>query len=198
VISAMPQRGVLWRHNPLAILVTVTLLLAAAGSAWSAVVLVQGTDEETRRANASAVGETVNTSYGRMKVDYIEHVNGISDEDMGGAMPSMSGMVHADSEEVIAYVTMVNDRRHPLEVSPDQFLLYTDTSDTPIPGSGTPLGTGDVQPGSVMETSFRFVIPRDEAKLWLEYRDPGSGSRPRIALGTAQQAPADGEVGHTH
>jgi hypothetical protein len=198
VISAMPRTGALWRHNPLVILFTITLLLALAGSAWSAVVLLQGTDEETRRANASAVGQPISTSYGRLKVDYVEHVNGISDEDMGGAMPSMPGMVHADSEEVIAYVTLTNDRRRPLEVSPDQFLLYTDSSDTPIPGSGTPLGTGDVQPGSIMETSFRFVIPRDQAHLWLEYRDPGSGSWPRIVLGTAQEAPVDGQTDHTH
>jgi hypothetical protein len=194
----MPRTGALWRHNPLSILVIVTLLLAFAGSVWSVLVLVQGTDEETRRANAFGVGQTIDTSYGRMKVDYVEHVNGVSDEDMGGAMPSMPGMVHADSEEVIAYVTLANNTRRALEVRPDEFLLYTDSSDTPIPGSGTPLGTGDVQPRSVMETSFRFVIPRDQAHLWLEYRDPGSASWPRIALGTAQEAPADGQATHTH
>jgi hypothetical protein len=199
VISTMPRGLPIPRHNrPLAVLVITTLLLAFAGSVWSALVLVQGIDEDTRRANATGVGQFVNTSYGRLKVDYVEHVNGLSDEDMGGAMPSMPGMVHADSEEVIAYVTMVNDRHRPLDVAPDQFQLITDSNDTPIPGSGTPLGTGDVQPGSALETSFRFVIPRDEAHLWLEYRDPGSSSWPRFTLGTAVHAPAPGEAGHTH
>jgi hypothetical protein len=186
------------RRRPLAVLVVTTLLLAFAGSVWSALVLAQGMDDETRRANAAPVGQIVDTSFGHLTVSYVAHVNGISDEDMGGAMPAMPGMVHADSEEVIAYVTLTNNRRRPLDVSPDQFQLITDSSDTPIPGTGTPLGTGDVQPGSVLETSFRFVIPRDEAQLWLEYRDPGSSSWPRFALGTAREAPAAGQAGHTH
>jgi hypothetical protein len=199
VISTLPRGLSVPRHNrPLALLVMSTLLLAFAGSVWSALVLVQGIDEDTRRANAAGVGQFVDTSYGRLKVDYVEHINGLSDEDMGGAMPSMPGMVHADSEEVIAYVTLINDRHSPLELSPAQFQLITDSSDTPVPGSGTPLGTGDVQPGSALETSFRFVIPRDEAHLWLEYRDPGNSSSLRVALGTAREAPADGEAGHTH
>lgn len=199
MISAIPRgRALPQRNRPLAVLFLATLLLALAGSVWSTLVLVQGADEGTRRESAAGVGDVVRTSYGRFKVNYVAHVNGISDEDMGGAMPSMPGMVHVDSEEVIAYVTLSNDKRRPLEVSPDQFFLYTDSGDTPIPSSGMPLGTGDVRPGSVMETSFRFVVPRDEAHLWLEYRDPGSGSWPRFALGTAREAPADGQAGHTH
>lgn len=199
MISAIPRgRALQQRNRPLAVLFLATLVLALAGSVWSTLVLVQGPDEETRRESAAAVGDTIRTSYGRVKVDYVAHVNGISDEDMGGAMPSMPGMVHVDSEEVIAYVTLTNDTRRPLEVSPDQFFLYTDSSETPVPSSGMPLGTGDVRPGSALETSFRFVIPRDEAQLWLEYRDPGSGSWPRIVLGTAREAPAGGQAGHTH
>lgn len=199
MISAIPRGHAVPRHNqPLTMLVIVTLLLAFAGSVWSALVLVQGVDEDTRRANAVGVGQLVGTSYGRLRVDYVEHVNGLSDEDMGGAMPGMSGMVHADSEEVIAYVTMINDARRSIDIVPDQFQLITDSSDTPVPGSGTPLGTGELRPGSAMETSFRFVIPRDEAHLWLEYRDPGGSSWLRFALGTARQAPADGQAGHSH
>jgi len=199
VLSTMPRSLPGRRQNrPLAILVATTVLLAIVGSVWSAVVLVQGTDEDTRRANAAPIGQSVNTSFGRVSIDYVSHVAGLSDEDMGGAMPGMQGMVHADSEAVIAYVTFTNNARRPVAVWPEQFHLITDTSDTTLPGSGSPLGTGDVQPGSALQTSYRFVIPRDEAHLWLEYRDPGTGSGMRFALGTAQQAPADGQGGHAH
>jgi hypothetical protein len=199
VISTLPRALVVRRHNqPLALLVATTLLLALAGSVWSATVLVRGVDEDTRRANSPTVGQPVNTSFGSLRVDYVEHVKGLSDEDMGGAMPGMQGMVHADSEAVIAYVTYANNLRRPVEVRPDQFRLITDTSDTPVVGAGSPLGTGDVQPGSALQTSFRFVIPRDEAHLWLEYRDPGNGPGLRFALGTAEQPPADGQGEHTH
>jgi hypothetical protein len=195
----MPRALVVRRHNqPLALLVATTLLLALAGSVWSATVLVRGVDEDTRRANSATVGQPVNTSFGSLRVDYVEHVKGLSDEDMGGAMPGMQGMVHADSEAVIAYVTYTNTLRRGVEVRPDQFRLITDTSDTPVVGAGSPLGTGDVQPGSALQTSFRFVIPRDEAHLWLEYRDPGNGPGLRFDLGTAEQPPADGQGEHTH
>jgi hypothetical protein len=185
-------------HRPLAILVAATLLLALIGSILSALVLIQGVDEDTRRANAVPVGQSIGTSFGSLSLDYVEHIKGLSDEDMGGAMPSMPGMVHADSEEVIAYVTYTNTTRRPVVVRPENFRLITDTSDDPVLGAGSPLGTGDVQPGSTLQTSFRFVIPRDQAHIWLEYRDSGSGSGPRFALGTAQQATAEEQASHSH
>jgi len=151
-----------------------------------------------KMAPLGLLGGPIPEKYGGIGIDYVSHVAGLSDEDMGGAMPGMQGMVHADSEAVIAYVTFTNNARRPVAVWPEQFHLITDTSDTTLPGSGSPLGTGDVQPGSALQTSYRFVIPRDEAHLWLEYRDPGTGSGMRFALGTAQQAPADGQGGHTH
>lgn len=192
---SLPRRS---QTRPLAILVATTVLLAIVGSIWSAVVLVQGADEDTRRANAAPVGQPVNTSFGSIRIDYVSHVAGLTDEDMGGAMPGMQGMVHAGDEAVVAYVTFTNITRRPLAVWPEQFHLITDTSDTPLVASGSALGTGDVQPGAALQTTFHFVIPRDQAHLWLEYRDPGNGSGLRFALGTAQEAPAGGQAGHSH
>ena len=199
MISTMPRSLPGQRqHRPLAILVATTVLMAIVGSVWSAVVLVQGADEDNLRANAAPVGHAVNTSYGSLSIDYVAHVAGLTDEDMGGAMPGMQGMVHAGDEAVVAFVTFTNTSRRPVAIWPEQFHLITDTSDTPLVASGSALGTGDVQPGSALQTSFRFMIPRDEAHLWLEYHDPGNGSGLRFALGTAQQAPADGQAGHSH
>ena len=66
------------------------------------------------------------------------------------------------------------------------------------PDAGSPLGTGDVQPGASLQTSIRFVIPRDQAHIWLEYRDSATRSGLRFALGTAQQATADEKASHSH
>jgi hypothetical protein len=195
----MPRRLPVRRQNqPLVILVAAAVLLALVGSVLSALVLIQGVDEDTRRASAATVGQPVNTSFGSLTLEYVEHIAGLSDEDMGGAMPGMSGMVHAGSEQVVAYFTYRNTTRRPLDPTPDRFRLISDTSDTPVFGAGEPQGTGVVQPGSVLQTSVRFVIPADEANLWLEFRDPTNGSTQRFALGTAQQAPADGQGGHAH
>lgn len=199
MIATMPRRLPMRRHNrPLLVLVASTLLLALFGSVLSAFLLVQGVDEDTRRASAAQVGQPVDTSFGSLTVDYVEHIPGLTDQDMGGAMPGMSGMVHAGSEQVVAYITYRNNLRRPLDPAPERFRLISDTSDSPVWGTGAPQGTGVVLPGSVMQTSVRFVIPADEAHLWLEYRDPTSGSTQRFSLGTAQQAPADGQSGHTH
>jgi hypothetical protein len=195
----MPRRLPVRRQNrPLVVLVAATLLLAIIGSVLSAFVLVQGVDEDTRRASAASVGQPVNTSFGSLTLDYVEHIPGLSDEDMGGAMPGMSGMVHAGSEQVVAYITYRNTLRRPLDPAPENFRLISDSSDSPVWGTGEPQGTGVVQPGSILQTSVRFVIPADEAHLWLEYRDPTSGSAQRFSLGTAQQAPADGQGSHAH
>jgi hypothetical protein len=109
---------------------------------------------------------------------------------MGAPMPAMTGMVHSDAEEVIVYLTFTNTSRRPVRVGPDQVRLMTDTSDTPVRGFGNILGTDEVPPASALQASLRFVIPRDEAHLWLEWRDPGNASWLRFTLGTAQQGPA--------
>ena len=58
MISTMPRQLPMRRRNrPLVILVATTLLLALTGSALSAFVLVQGVDEDTRRASAAQVGQ---------------------------------------------------------------------------------------------------------------------------------------------
>jgi hypothetical protein len=195
----MPRQLPMRRRNrPLVILVATTLLLALTGSALSAFVLVQGVDEDTRRASAAQVGQPVDTSFGTLTVDYVEHIPGLTDQDMGGAMPGMSGMVHAGSEQVVAYITYRNNLRRPLDAAPERFRLLSDTSDSPVWGTGEPQGTSAVQPGSILQTRVGFVIPADEAHLWLDYRDPTGGSAHRFSLGTAQQASADGRSDHTH
>jgi hypothetical protein len=199
VISTLSGRLPARRHNrPLLVLVASTFLLALVGSVLSAFVLVRGVDEDTRRASAASIGQAVNTSFGSLTLDDVEHIPGLSDEDMGGAMPGMSGMVHAGSEQVVAYVTYRNTLRRSLDPAPDRFRLISATSDSPVWGTGEPQGTGMVQPGSVLQTSVRFVIPADESQLWLEYHDPNNGSTQRFAMGTAHSAPADGQSEHSH
>lgn len=151
-------------------------------------------------AGSPAVGSTLATSFGTLRVSEVEHSDGLSSSDLGGMTHGINSLVSAGNTSLTAEFTLVNDTDHPVRVNRDQFtLLRTAASgDRKLAPTGTTLAAGELRAKSSLEAVVSFVVPSDGAPLQLSYRDPGRSGDLVVDLGRTALATPDPDSGSEH
>lgn len=190
------------RNLPLLGVVAVSALVAAVGFVLAGLIATHRLGEAEQGAGALAIGQPVPTSFGSVTVQAVEHLNGLTAQDLGGADHASHGirdLTPADKVQVIVSLILTNRLPRPVDLSADQFRLISDRSDEPIEPTGGSAAANTMRAGTSMELAVRFVVPRDGAALWLEFDEPGRPVPARVALGTTDRVPDRAGAGsHTH
>jgi hypothetical protein len=169
---------------PLHSFVAVCVAFAVIGFLLAVGIATHVPDEGERRASAVAVGEPVATSFGTLSVRDVDQIVGLGADDLGGGdhaahTAGVNDLVPADQVQIIASVLVTNQSRRAVELSADAFGLITATSDTPASPLGDTLASASLRPGASVDLAVRFAVPRDNARLWLEFHDPNGSSPAR-------------------
>ncbi len=124
--------------------------------------------------------QELRTSFGTVTVERVEQLDSL--------------MFDIAREDVVFQISvaLANQLQRPVDYTPDQFVLITNTNRQPIAPASDSLHPGTLQPNADIEGNLRFVLQRDTAPVLLEYRDPGRATPLVIdLLGAFSKAPAD-------
>lgn len=146
----------------------------------------------------AAVGQTVRTSFGFVTVNHVDHLKGLSQQDLSSANHGVNGLVESGKEQVQVTVELTSDlARETAPYSPEDFTLDA------VDGAGatlvfapvtTTVHAGRLQPFAAVTGHLGFVVPADGRQLRLRFQDPG-GEPVVIALDRAGVDAA--QPGHT-
>jgi hypothetical protein len=145
-----------------------------------------------------AVGQSVPTSFGVVAVESAAKIAGLTAKDLAGVTHGIQNLIRPDQVQVQLAVELTNLRNHPVAYTPDQFRLVSTTSSTPLPVFSTNLHPNTLQPEASIDGTLNFVVPRNGAKLVLEFRDQGRARPIRIDLGRIDRTPANAFAGYHH
>jgi hypothetical protein len=123
-----------------------------------------------------AVAEDIRTSFGFVAVEHADTVKGLTSKDLAGAVHGIGDFVGAERAMVKASITLRNGPVRALPYSPRQFTLVATTRRGKVkryPVSNASVRDGILQPDAAVDASLGFVVPRDNARLALEFTDPG-------------------------
>ena len=187
------------RLRPHMLLIVVTML-AIVGALLAAREIVQGDDDgdAVLPAGAYVVAQNIPTSFGRVAVEHVLNLNGLTAKDTAGMSHGIQNFVAADKVQVQVAVIWTNASRRAVPYSPEQFRLHASHSKQAIEVVAANIRPGTLQPGTSVEGILSFVAPRDQSQLWLDFRDPGAADPFNIALGNTDQAPKDALDGFHH
>lgn len=144
-----------------------------------AVSLITGSADGHETANGDGpftVAEDIPTSFGWLAVEHAETVKGLTAKDLAGAVHGIGSFVGAERALVKAAVTLRNGPGRPLPYSLRQFTLVATGKDGErrrYPVTSASVQDGLLQPDAAVDASLGFVVPRDGARLAVEFADPG-------------------------
>jgi hypothetical protein len=121
------------------------------------------------------VAQDIPTSFGYVAVEHAETVKGLTPKDLAGAMHGIGSLVARDKALVKASVTLRNGATGPLDYRLSQFTLRATNKDSTVrryPVSHATVRDGTLQPDAALDAGLAFVIPRNGARIALEFRDP--------------------------
>lgn len=152
------------------------------------------------QSDAFAVRQEIPTSFGSVTVANVDQIAGLTDEQMGMMAQGMGigSLVPPNKVQIEVSVTLTNRLDYPVPYSPDAFALLSSTSSEPLTEDWTSIQPGLLQPKSSIEATFRFITARDNAHLWLGFREDASDKPVRVSLGQTDQAPPDAQPSGDH
>lgn len=162
-------------------LAALVIALAVAG-AWQAADVVA----DAGKIDATVTfPQTIPTSFGSLTVEQVEKLDGLTSQDLAGVTHGIQNLVLSDKVQLQITLQLVNRTDAPMVYSPDQFALAgAGSAEAAGPASGT-LQTGSLPAHATIDAVLDFVAPRTNQPLWVEYQDPVSAQRTRIAIGSA-------------
>jgi hypothetical protein len=172
-----------------------------------AVSLITGAPGGHAAAEASGrfgVAEDIETSFGFLAVEHAETVKGLTAKKLAGAVHGIGDFVGAESALVKASITLRNGPARPLPYFLRQFTLVATGKKGKArryPVFNASVRDGVLQPDAAVDASLGFVVPRDGARLTLEFVDPGRKQPIVIDLqaGVGRASAADKRAAqHTH
>lgn len=187
--------------RPLVVLLSFVVGLAAIGGYLAISAFTQsasGWGAGTSPSDAFAINQQIPTSFGSVFVSHVEQVNGLTDEQLGGMSHGIGSFVPPDKVQVEVSVTLTNRLDYPVPYAPDAFALLTSKSGDPVVETWSSVQAGLLQPKSSIDATFRFITARDDAQLWLGFREDASDTPIRVSLGHADQAPPGAQPSDNH
>jgi len=169
-------------------------IAAVAAAAVVGVVLAVGLLAGTAGGHATAdatgpfaVLDEVPTSFGFLAVEHAETLKGLTAKDLAGAVHGIGTFVGREKALVRASVTLRNGPVRPLDYSPAQFRIAATGKDGKVkryPLSHASVRAGILQPDAAVDIGLGFVVPRDGARLALEFVDRGRSKPIVVDLAT--------------
>jgi len=179
------------------------LAAAAAGSSLSLDLLTRGAPaahEHATPANVGApeIGRPIPTSFGSFEVASAIKTNGLTAKALAGRTHGIHSLVRASKQQVTTSVLLTNGLKRTLEYSPRWFSLRIGKAGKTYPVMVWTRTTGSLVSGASIDLNLGFVAPRKAGRVWLLFRDPGSGRHVSVDLGRSYQAPAGVDAGYHH
>jgi hypothetical protein len=184
----------------LAACVTVLGAMGAIAGTVLAAGLLKGTAPTEHASHLSSgpwsVAQDVPTSFGFVAVEHAETFKGLSPRQLGGATHGIGNFVGRQDALVQASVTITNTQGVPLRYSTRQFRLAAIDRKGHVRRIGlshATVGDGVLQPDAAIDARLSFTVPRDGARLQVEFADPGARAPLVIKLptGTGRLTKAD-------
>jgi len=177
----------------------VLALIAIGGLLAGGVVLalrMARTDQAQIEHNAGhAVGETVKASFGFVTVANVDHIGGLTQQDLSSASHGISGLVEAGKEQLQVTLELTSDLgTETAPYTPEQFSLLVD-GDAPQAPVTTTIHAGRLQPFASVQGHLGFVVPTDGRAMTLRFND-AVGEPILVDLGHAGVANADSTSTH--
>jgi hypothetical protein len=181
-------------------IVGVAVALAASGAA-----LIPGTLGADRAQPAPAgtvthkaivkIGERAAMSFGALSVVDARVAAGLTNQQLGGVTHGISGLIDARSSQLEVSLVLTNSRYVPAPWTAEDFRLEAARSGREFAPVGGTDESGTLAPGSSLDLSMNFVVPRNGDHFTLRVRD---GNRfVRVHLIQVGKAPA-GTKGFDH
>jgi hypothetical protein len=135
-------------------------------------------DVGSRAEGAFALGSSIPTKTGFVAVTDVAKFDGMK---MNMPMPSSTipDMIGPNQAQVNVTASITNMTNHVVGYSPNQFRLLVKSSGKLLPPRGASVKPGALQPNANVEIQVKFVIPKKDADLMVQYRDPGA-SQPAL------------------
>jgi hypothetical protein len=156
-----------------------TVVAAAVVGIVLAVALISapaGAHDAAHAEGPWGVGDDVPTSFGFVAVEHAETLKGLGAKELGGAVHGIGSFVGRERALVKAAVTLRNGPVRTLDYSPEWFSLRATAKDGKVrryPLSHASIRPGVLQPDAAVDASLGFTIPRNGARLAIEFKDPG-------------------------
>jgi hypothetical protein len=142
-----------------------------------------------------AVGQSVRTSVGVVRVTNVERLGGLTAQDLGGANHGIAGLVEPDQAQVQVTLRLTNDSTSAVKYSPSQITLRAG-SDKAVKAMSSTMPESDLHAGSSLEGTLGFVATRTGSSLRLLL--PGDGGPVAVDLGRTDVSGPDTSGGHQH
>ena len=197
---ALRQPRRLAARASLVAIVAVAVALAALGAA-----LIPGTLGADRAKPAPAgvlthkaafkIGDRAPMSYGAMSVLDARVAAGLTNQQLGGVTHGISGLIDARSSQLELSIALTNSTYAGAQWTAEDFRLEAARSGREFAPVGGTDESGTLAPGSSIDLSMNFVVPRNGDHFTLRVRD---GNRfVRVHLIQVGKAPA-GTKGFDH
>lgn len=183
---------------PLLTLLALVAVLAVGGLSLATSMVARGqafARPAAPRSDSYGLGQDIPTSFGIVSVEYVQQLNGLSGEDLGGMTHGIQNYVPPDKVQLQVSIGLTNLLNTTVDYSPAQFQLTVGRGGPPIAPAGATFPAGRLQPNAGIDGRLRFVVPRDSADLWIEFREPGRAQPILIALGTIEPSPGGASTG---
>jgi len=131
----------------------------------------------THAAAVFGVAEDVTTSFGYVAVEHAETVKGLTAKQLAGAVHGIGSYVPPEKALVTASITLRNGVQGPTDYQLSQFTLRATTKKGAVkryPVSHATVADGTLQPDAAVDARLAFVVPRENAKLAIEFDDPAA------------------------
>ena len=148
------------------------------------------TDGHHDPLTATGIGSAIDTSFGSIFVEQVETLDGLSAEQLGGMTHGIADYVAQTDAKVSIAVLLANRSKHAVEVSPGDYAVFVEGTAEPIPPSSSTIQTLTLQPGSSVDVTVTFVVPRTGAELSMAYADV-DGELIVVPVGSVDQVPQD-------
>lgn len=145
-----------------AVVAGVTLALVAGG-AYGATTMVR----PAAHTGPYAVGESVRTSVGLVRVTGVERMGGLTSQDLSGANHGVANLVAEDQAQVQVTLRLTNDSDRAVDYSPSQVGLRINNG-TAVTAMSSTLPESRLRAGASLEGTLGFVAARTGATLRLE------------------------------
>lgn len=167
--------------NRRAVLVLGAVALVLVAGVIAAVAMVRPANQGGRAADVAAdlpkVGQTVHTSFGFVTVSHIEHLKGLSQQDLSSANHGVANLVESGKEQVQVTVEITSDLgKETAPYSPEDFTVEAlDAAGEKVIFAPvtTTVHAGRLQPFASVQGHLGFVVPADGKQLRLQFDDRG-------------------------
>ena len=181
----MPASNPAARWSPQVVALALTVAAATAFGGWQAAALAS----QRHDSRALHIGGATFT------VTHVEQVNGLSDEDLGGATHGIQGFV-ADDQLMIRVTLTVSAGDRSASYQPQLLQAFRTGTKKVVPAAGGSLPGGELPAHARIEGVLSYLVPRDGAQYALRAVN-GTEQVPLLRVSGPGDTPAP-SIPHTH